>query len=372
MIEYTERASGVPKIWIYAAEGYAGPQRFSVEHLDLRQRATVEASIPAAYVGIWTTDYQVSPEQFLQITLEPGQEKRFTRTYTFRVDGFVPQDCTGDRTADANDLAVVSAAWLSEPETPAWDPACDVSSPADDRIDLRDFTALAGRWRQPQGLPAPVAHWRFDEAAGTTLLDERGRYPGHLHNFPDDGSQWTAGVADGGLQFDGIDDCVRVEEGPAIVDTSPRTIAAWIRLSERPSQNQAILAWGEATPGRYWLLDVDATRRLRFSCGAGFAYATKVVGDMRWHHVAAVLDPLVPGSPRVGDVKLYVDSQPQVVYEMAEQPIDTGVTSPLTIGASHHPQDAQSFHGVLDDIRIYETALSPAHIEHIYQETPSP
>ena len=38
----------------------------------------IETSIPAAYVGIWTTDYQVSPEQFLQVTLAPGEETRFT------------------------------------------------------------------------------------------------------------------------------------------------------------------------------------------------------------------------------------------------------------------------------------------------------
>jgi len=372
MIEYTERVSSVPKVWVYAPEGYAGPHRFAVEHLDLHQRVTIEASIPAAYVGLWTTDYQISPEQFLQVTLAPGQEARFTRTYAFRVDGFVREDCTGNRIVDANDLAVVSAAWLSEPGAPAWNPACDVSSPADDRIDLRDLTALARPWRQVDGLPAPVAHWQLDETAGTMLLDERAQYPGTLHNFPDDGSQWVTGVSGSGLQFDGIDDYAQIEPVPTIAGTSPRTITTWIRLSERPSASQAILAWGEPAPRRYWLLEVDATRRLRFSCGTGFAYAPKVVGDMRWHHIAVVLDPLVPGSPRISDVRLSIDAEPQTIYETAEQPIDTGATNALTLGASHSPADAQFFRGIIDDLRIYDIALSPTHIDHIRQETTPP
>jgi len=372
MIEYTDRAPSVPKIWVYTPEGYAGAERFAVEHLDLHQRVTVEASIPAAYVGIWTTDYQVSPEQFLQVTLAPGQEARFTRTYTFRVDGFVPQDCTGDRTVDHNDLSAVSAAWLSEAGAVSWNPACDVSSPADDRIDLRDFTALAGRWREPEGLPAPVAHWRLDETAGTTLLDERGEHPGDLYNFPDDGSQWVSGVSKGALQFDGIDDYARIEPGPAVAGAGPRTITAWIKFSERPSDKQVILAWGELAPGKYWLLEADATRRLRFSCGTGFAYTTKTVGDTRWHHVAAALDPLVPGSPRVSDVKLYVDGEPQIVYEMAEQPTGTGVANALTLGASHVPDDTLFFHGIIDEVRVYDAVLSAAHIDHVYRETTPP
>lgn len=370
MIEYTERASGVPKIWVYTPEGFTGPERFAVEHWDTRQRMTIEASIPAAYVGIWTTDYQVSPEQFLKITLTPGQEIRFTRTYTLHVDGFAPEDGTGDGTVDVNDLGALSSAWLSEPGTADWEPACDVSAPADDRVDLRDLTALAGRWRQPGGLPAPVARWQLDETAGTMVLDERGQYPGALRNFPDDGSQWTAGAGSGGLLFDGIDDCVRIERCPAIAGTGPRTITAWVKFSDRPSANQAILSWGEPAPGRYWLLEVDASRRLRFSCGEGFAFASKLVGDTQWHHIAAVLDPLIPGSPRISDVRLYVDAKPQTVYEISEQPVDTGDVSSLTMGASHDPADARSFQGIIDDVLIYETALSPAHIDRVYREAP--
>ncbi len=370
MIEYMERASSVPKIWVYKPQGYAGPERFAVEHLDTQQRMVIETSIPAAYVGIWTTDYQVSPEQFIQITLAPDEEIEFTRTYTFQMDGFVPQDCTGDGTADANDLSRTSDAWLSEPADARWEPACDISAPPDDRIDLRDLTALAGRWRQEGGLPAPVAHWRFDETAGPAALDERGQHPGVLRNFPSDGSRWVTGADGGGLLFDGIDDAAEIPDYAGITGKDPRTVTAWIKLNEKPSANQSILAWGEQAPGRDWLLEVDTNRKLRFSCGEGYALASgRLVGDMQWHHIAVALDPIVADDPHVSDIRLYVDARPQPLYEMTEHDIDTGNAESVRIGASQDPNEPRHFNGIIDDVRIYDTALCTAHVLSIYRET---
>ncbi len=155
-IEFMDKATSVPKIWIYKPQGYDGPELCAIEQAETRQRVCLETSFPTAYVGIWTTDYQVAPEQFLQVTLAPGAEARFSRIYTFRIDGFVLQDGTGDSTVDFNDLSLLSRAWLQRPGDATWQPACDISSPPDDRIDFQDFAALAHQWRQPGGLPAPA------------------------------------------------------------------------------------------------------------------------------------------------------------------------------------------------------------------------
>lgn len=369
MIEYMDAASSVPKIWVYKPEGYAGPERFAVEHLDTQQRIVIETSIPAAYVGIWTTDYQVSPEQFIQITLAPDEEIEFTRTYSFQIDGFVPQDCTGDGTVDANDLSRTSAAWLSEPAGDRWEPACDIESPPDDKIDLHDFTALADQWRQQGGLPEPVAHWKFDETNGTAARDEREQHPGTLRNFPSDGSQWVTGTDGGGLLFDGIDDAVEIADYSGVVGKHARTVTAWIKLNEKPSTNQGILAWGEQAPGRYWLLEVDTNRKLRFSCSEGYAVASdRLVGDMQWHHIAVALDPLVADDPHVGDIRLYVDARPQPLYEISEHEIVTGNSESVRIGASLDPNESGHFNGIIDDVRIYDAALCTAHVLRIYRE----
>jgi len=367
-VVYLNKITSIPKIWIYKPQDDAGPDLFSVEHTQTEQRLLIGASIPAAYVGIWTTDYQVSPEQFLQITLAPGEEARFTRTYTFRIDGFVAEDCTGDGEVDINDLSWVSATWLSRPGTAHWQPSCDLSAVSPDRIDLHDLRALASRWRQEHGLASPIARWRLDETAGTTAVEECGQRQGLLQNFPDDGSQWVQAVNGGGLRLDGIDDFVEIASYPEVCCTRPRTVVARVKLAERPAANQTILAWGLQEPGTYWQIEVDANRKLRFSCGGGFAVASgKVIGDTQWHHVAAVLDPIDPSNPHVSDIRLYVDAQPQPVFEIAECAIDAADIGNLRMGASHDVDAPQYFNGILDDVQLFDVALSSARIQELYR-----
>lgn len=368
MIEYMETVSSVPKIWIYKPQDYAGPDRFATEQTEIQQRVIIESSIPAAYVGIWTTNYQVSPEQFVQITLAPGEEARFTRTYTFHVDGFVRQDATGDGTVDTNDLSSLSSAWLNRPDGIDWEPACDISSPADDRIDLRDLAALSRQWRQESGLPAPVAHWKLDETTGVAARDERGQHDAILHDFPVDDSQWVAGMDGGGLRFAGTSEHVEVDTHLGIGPASPCALTAWVKLNEKPTGNQAILAWGAPAAGRHWLLEVDASQRLRFSCGDGYAFASRLVGDTQWHHIAVALDPLVANAPRVSDIRLYVDAGRQVVYETAEYSLDAAGTETLRIGAPYDPNEPAPLNGIIDDLRIYDAALGTGHIRDIYRQ----
>lgn len=371
-VVYLNKTSSVPKIWIHKPQGHTGPDLFAVEHTETEQRLIVEASIPAAYVGIWTTDYQVSPEQFLQITLAPGDEARFTRTYAFRTDGFVPEDSTGDGTVDGNDLSLLSAAWLSRPSGARWQPSCDLSPASPDKIDLYDLSALARRWQQEHGLASPVAHWGLDETTGTMASEDYGQRYGLLQNFADDGSHWVKAMNGGGLRFDGIDDFVEISSHPGITGTRPRTVAAWIKLTERPTTSQTILVWGSPEPGRYWQLDVDTNRKLRFSCGIGSAVAySKLVGDAQWHHIAAALDPIDPGNAHVSDMRLYVDAQPQAVFEIVEYPLDTADIGNLRMGASQDPNEPDYFNGILDDVQLFDTALSPIHIQGLYRQASS-
>jgi len=373
-VVYMNKISSVPKIWIYRPQDYAGPDLFAAEHTETLQRLIIDASIPAAYVGIWTTDYQVSPEQFLQITLAPGEEAMFTRTYTFRTGDFIHEDTTGDGTMDGNDLSLLSSAWLSGPASSRWQPSCDISPASPDRIDLYDLSALASRWQQEDGLASPTAHWRLDETAGTTAIEERGRRNGLLRNFPEDGSQWVQAMNGGGLRFDGTDDLVEISSFSGIYGTRPRTVAAWIKLAEKPMDNQTILVWGPQEPGRYWQLEVDANRKFRFSCGGGSAVASgKLIGDTQWHHIAAVLDPIVPDDPHVSDMRLYVDAQPQTILELTEHQIDTADIGNLRMGASHDPNVPRYFNGILDDIQLFDAPLTPANIRQIFiSETLSP
>ena len=53
-----------------------------------------------------------------------------------------------------------------------------------------------------------IAHWKLDEVSGLSAADSALSHTGTLTNMV--GDEWTAGVVDGALQFDGVDDVIVV------------------------------------------------------------------------------------------------------------------------------------------------------------------
>ena len=364
MILYTKAISSVPKIWIYKPDDYLGPDAIGVEQSEAGQRVVIDSSHRSAYVGIWTTSYQVSPEQFVIITLAPGEQADFTRTYRFSADGSMPQDSTGDQIVNGNDLLAMSVAWLSSPDEANWNPSSDVS--ADDTIDNKDLAVLGRVWGQDAANPAPAAQWLLDEAAGMIAADSVGSRDGSLVGFSPDEAHWVAGYSGGGLKFDGIDDYVEVEGYPGICGRNPRTVFAWIKTPPDTTGRLPVIAWGQNQPGTYWLLEVDDEQRLRLSCGSGFISANEQqVGDGNWHHVAVVLDPADAERPLMSDVALYVDGRRRTIYRMEEAEINTGCTENVRIGAVHGP-GSNYFSGTIDEVAIFDVAAGTTAIHQAY------
>jgi len=362
MVLYTKTISSVPKTWIYKPDDYLGPDTIAVEQSAIGRRVIIDSSIRSAYVGIWTTSYQVSPEQFLIITVAPGEHAEFTRTYKFSADGSMQQDCTGDRIINGNDLFALSSAWLSGPGRANWDSSCDVSEPADDLINFRDLAVMAQLWNEDANGPAPVAYWPLNETAGMVAADSMGSYDGSLLGFSEDDSQWVTGRLGGGLEFDGTDDYVKVEGFSDVCGKKPRAIFAWIKTQGIPAGKLPVVAWGQVQPEAYWLLEVDEDQRLRLTCESGFISANEQqVGDGNWHHVAVVLDPVDSARPLISDVLLYVDGKRRTIYKMQEAQINTGCIESVRIGAAHEP-DSNTFAGIIDEVTIFDTTVGPAAI----------
>jgi hypothetical protein len=364
MILYTKTISSVPKIWVYKPDDYFGSDVIAVEQTDVDQRVVIDSSLRSAYVGIWTTSYQVSPEQFVIITLAPGEHADYTRTYRFSVDGSMSQDCTGDQIINGNDLSAMSSAWLSEPNGANWNSACDVS--VDDMINNKDLAVLGQVWSKNAVNPAPVAHWPLDETSGLIAADDVGSCDGSLKGFSAEDSHWVAGHSGGGLNFDGTDDYVEAEGCKGICGWNPRTVSAWIKTQPDPTGALPIIAWGQNQPVAYWLLEVDEDQRLRLSCGSGFISANEQqVGDGDWHHIAVVLEPVDSARPLMSDVSLYVDGRRRTIYKMEEAEIDTGCSENVRIGASLSPE-SNYFAGIIDEVAIFDRAIGTTAIHKIY------
>lgn len=79
-----------------------------------------------------------------------------------------------------------------------------------------------------------------------------------------------------------------------------------------------------------------------------------------WHHVMVTYD-----GTRVGEsVKLYVDGQPQPMRVMLDELNQTfQSTEPFRIGGGGGPE--ARFHGRIDDVCVYDRALSPGDVEFV-------
>ena len=85
--------------------------------------------------------------------------------------------------------------------------------------------------------------------------------------------------------------------------------------------------------------------------------------DGEWHHAAAVLED--DGSPNSTEIKLYLDGVLQGISEQIARSIDTASGSYVRIGDSSWHN--RPFIGAIDDVRIYDVALSAEEIATIIQ-----
>jgi hypothetical protein len=149
-----------------------------------------------------------------------------------------------------------------------------------------------------------VGHWTFDEGQGTTPQDSSGN---NNHGvFSGDPQSVDARIGKA-LQFDGVDDYVRVPHAASLTVDTEVTVAAWMNTSRHNSAGgdwQAILAKSNDPRSYSFYTYTDGT--LHFSTTSAGAYvgsnSTGTVPLNEWVHVAAMVVD--------GDHRYYINGQP--------------------------------------------------------------
>ena len=210
------------------------------------------------------------------------------------------------------------------------------------------------------GIQRPVGHWMLDgDATDSSATGADGTVVGD--------PLWVAGVLGDGLELDGVDDLVDCGN-PAELDfgTGDFAVSAWIKLTttERATVYakggdngggiRYTLAMGEANDNRMTLTTDDDSDK-RQTLGA------TVVNDGAWHHVVGM---------RSGDTGLvYVDGVLDGTQDLPDG-YDLSGTSQhnALIGAiTSHTDDSleKFFTGTIDDVRVYDRALSDGEIAQL-------
>jgi hypothetical protein len=230
------------------------------------------------------------------------------------------------------------------------DPLCDIGPMpwGDGIVDVQDLTVLAEHLFT---YPGAVAYWTMDETEGNIAHDSAGAHGGTCHGEPL--WQHNTGRIDGALALDGTDDHVSTNSVLNPAD-GPFSVLAWIK-GGAPGQVVISQANGAGT-GRSWLCtdlsegklmtDLRTARR-----GGGVSLVSQfVITDGNWHRISFVWD----GSYRY----LYFDGA-EVAKDTKSFSMLESSDGGLYLGAGINLDAATSFSGLIDDVRIYERAVTP-------------
>ena len=197
---------------------------------------------------------------------------------------------------------------------------------------------------------APVGAWGFDEPNGTTVTDASGR--GNTGTISG-ATRTTSGRFGSALTFDGVNDLVTVPDSAALDLTNRATLEAWvypsalgsdwrtILLKEQPGQLVYGLTPTTTSTGRAATCSPPATcrRTARAPCALN-----------AWTHVAMTWD----GTTQ----RLFINGTQVATRAVAGTlPNSTGA---LRFGGNN--VWSEWFAGRLDEIRIYNRALTAAEI----------
>ncbi|GAI98050.1 unnamed protein product, partial [marine sediment metagenome] len=202
-------------------------------------------------------------------------------------------------------------------------------------------------------LPASMAgFWKMDDnAANKTVIDSSG-------NGNDGTSQQntdilsTTGRIDGALTFNGTSDYVDV--GP-VIGTGAYTKVAWVKRASGDFYNNMISS--DVSSHFFW---IPSSRSFKLTAGHNTDYyivqdSVQLDVDV-WYHVAVTFDPTG------GDMVLYKNG---VAIDSATGAPTQNPSNATYIGRY---MNGYNFGGSLDDVMVFDRALSPDEISELYQK----
>ena len=221
---------------------------------------------------------------------------------------------------------------------------------------------------------ALVGYWPFFEGSGTTATDVSGKENnGTLVNGP----TWGIGKFGNGLSFNGTDQYVEIAHSDNLNLTEQLTVSAWVYnkaagnnlLTDPEFHIIASKGWAPDSGGSWTLAWDKKSNDLSFCVRKGsdrgydcvFFNYDALTND--WHHVSAVFNS--------GKIYLYIDGL------LVARPTVLGATSiksnteDLRIGAvqQNASRFLQNWDGFIDEVQIYNQALTDAQIKALFQGT---
>ena len=204
-----------------------------------------------------------------------------------------------------------------------------------------------------------VGYWPFDEGSGNVAADASGNgNDGELVGNP----TWVAGNFGGALEFDGAASYVNVPHADALSPQTNMTFAAWLKPNVTINAADGAYRLMSKNNDIFFLFNYEQIGQLGFLIKSAAGTNNAVHSTTaewtagQWYHVAGTFDG--------AELKIYVNGVLEATNAFVGETGTSGLD--LWIGADDLPS---FFPGAIDDIRLYDTALTEVEISVVMDTT---
>ena len=200
-----------------------------------------------------------------------------------------------------------------------------------------------------------VGRWALDETALTTAADSSGLgNNGTLINGP----AWNpGGKIAGALSFDGLNDYVSLGNPASLIPGSAITLAAWFNLSDVTYNRFILSKYDGVAPQNDTFLRFQAGTGVACAVGGSTLIGAATITAGQWYHVVCTYDG--------ASIRLYLNGTQMASVGKSGAIADEAGTAWL-IGARTPANPTACIAGLLDDVRIYNRALTGPDVAQLF------
>lgn len=208
-----------------------------------------------------------------------------------------------------------------------------------------------------------VGRWGFDEATGTTAYDTSGGFDhGTLINNPSRTASSSCQVGSC-LTFSNAADTY-IDTGTTtgkLVSASAFSVSLWFNASQAMAAFQGLISKDQSSPYVFSIRRQGTGNNIEVTMSGDNLDTTLAPVAGIWYHLVLTMD----SSGR----KVYInggnEGVPNASDAYAIPPPDNG--DHLYIGLDYLPGNSRAFTGKIDDVRIYNRALSSFEVQQLYE-----
>lgn len=203
--------------------------------------------------------------------------------------------------------------------------------------------------------------WSLDENSELIATDQSNN-GNHLSLMNMSESNWVNGQFNSALGFNGFSQDALISNATQALQTESVTLSAWIN----PEQTSVNWEWVSAQGDNYGLFLRPGNRSVVFyikTAGSGWDHISTSSQSFefnQWQHIAGSFNATS------NTLKLYVDGS-EVKSMTIDQGIEYSTGDGFTIGSM---QGGRYFDGVIDEVRVYDSALTDEEISQLGPKTP--